>query len=623
MLDQQTNTFFELRPIKEIENYNFFVDDYQRGYKWTSLQVHDLLNDIDEFDKKQGIYCLQPVVAKERSSAEEIINEIFGHREKIYELIDGQQRMTTIYMILAAINGTNDLFSIAYCTRPESKNFLSNISNLPICVLDIELLKDSNKLEEAINLHWEKYIKSSDNIHFNNVDNYHFFMAYQVIHLWFSGKSSDLKKVFKDKILDYTNIIWYQVDKEDNSKKVFRNINSGKIQLTNAELIKALFLISCKDEINKELTDYKQNEIALEWDRIENALQNDEFWYFINKDPEKEEKATRIDFLFDVIKKKRLNEKDDYYSYRKYAEDFKLNHNLNWLEVKNHFERLLEWFEDRTLYHYIGFIISQGFSDIPTVLKLSENKGKKSFETAIVDIVRERFKIQKDNKPIYHLDNLHYKDAYAETRTVLLLLNIETYQKSDANFRFPFNRYKKENWTIEHIHAQNASLFTTNKELIDWSKDMLTLIEDIQRTIDKTDLKKVDTLKENLKHFDQEYIEEDISKGNKDLLKDISEELSLFLDMNLISNLALLDGNTNSSIGNKKFLDKRVEILKIDKLGWAEVKGEKRKAFIPICTKNAFLKYYTKKIDQMTYWGYQDRIDYKSAIEIQLNKYYQ
>lgn len=232
---------FRLRPLNEFVGYNFFVDDYQRGYKWTSIQVLDLLNDIDEFDKKQGIYCLQPVVAKERSSAEDVIKEIFGTQEKIYELIDGQQRMTTVFMILAAINGTNDLFSIAYCTRPESRNFLNRISDLPIGVLDIELLKDSSKLEDAINLHWEIYIKSSDNSHFNNVDNYHFFLAFQVIHLWFSGKNTDLKKVFKEKILDFTNVIWYLVDKKDNSKKVFRNINSGKIQLTNAELIKALF----------------------------------------------------------------------------------------------------------------------------------------------------------------------------------------------------------------------------------------------------------------------------------------------------------------------------------------------------------------------------------------------
>ena len=91
----------------------FFVDSYQRGYKWDEDQVKDLLNDINEFEtgKNGDFYCLQPVVVKEQS-------------DKI-ELIDGQQRMTTIFIILSFLQ--KEKFDIDYQTRRASSWFLSNI----------------------------------------------------------------------------------------------------------------------------------------------------------------------------------------------------------------------------------------------------------------------------------------------------------------------------------------------------------------------------------------------------------------------------------------------------------------------------------------------------------------
>ena len=53
---------------------------------------------------------------------------------------------------------------------------------------------------------------------------------------------------------------------------------------------------SYKDNDNKN---NKQFELASEWDFIEYSLQNDDFWYFINK--EKNEKSTRIEFIFGLL----------------------------------------------------------------------------------------------------------------------------------------------------------------------------------------------------------------------------------------------------------------------------------------------------------------------------------
>ena len=85
------NVILEAKPIGDIKG-NFFVPKYQRGYRWTESQVRTLMNDLWENCKQetQKEYCLQPVVVRKRGEAD-------------YELIDGQQRFTTILILLSYI----------------------------------------------------------------------------------------------------------------------------------------------------------------------------------------------------------------------------------------------------------------------------------------------------------------------------------------------------------------------------------------------------------------------------------------------------------------------------------------------------------------------------------------
>ena len=65
----------------------FYIPSYQRGYRWQKDQVYRLLDDIYTNGAKS--YCLQPVVVRK-------------HDDR-YELIDGQQRLTTLYILLKYI----------------------------------------------------------------------------------------------------------------------------------------------------------------------------------------------------------------------------------------------------------------------------------------------------------------------------------------------------------------------------------------------------------------------------------------------------------------------------------------------------------------------------------------
>lgn len=239
----------ELKSVNELLGMKFFIPSYQRGYRWTEQQVKDLLNDILEFSQKKKqeyeFYCLQPLVVKRKD--EDVLNSIKAATsiEEVetllkgsWEVIDGQQRLTTLFIILSVLE-EKSLYSIEYETRNDSKDFLKNI--------------DESKKNE-------------------NIDYYHIYQSKQTVTSWFNN-DEEKKAKFKNILLNSVKFIWYESVNED-PIKVFTRLNIGKISLTNAELIKALFLNRSNfGEKNSEHLKLRQQEIASERDNIEYTLQ--------------------------------------------------------------------------------------------------------------------------------------------------------------------------------------------------------------------------------------------------------------------------------------------------------------------------------------------------------------
>ena len=77
--------------IQEILDDIFYIPSYQRGYRWSIQQVKELLEDIEEFCEKgsNGIYCIQPLVV--------------NHNNEKWNVVDGQQRLTTISILLSCL----------------------------------------------------------------------------------------------------------------------------------------------------------------------------------------------------------------------------------------------------------------------------------------------------------------------------------------------------------------------------------------------------------------------------------------------------------------------------------------------------------------------------------------
>lgn len=220
------NNTLELKTINELRNHKFLIPAYQRGYRWTNIEISELLNDINSFTPRsidnqsdeRTWYCLQPIVVKK------------NHNE-CFEVIDGQQRLTTIYLILSYLNQDyleskrDKVFELDYETRPNSKKFLK----------DLEHIQETNN---------------------ENIDFYYISEAYQSISSWFEEKLQDNffdKSNFLSKFKFHSRVIWYESSEED-PISIFTRINIGKIPLTNSELIKALFLNSSNfNEQNNKL----------------------------------------------------------------------------------------------------------------------------------------------------------------------------------------------------------------------------------------------------------------------------------------------------------------------------------------------------------------------------------
>jgi len=425
------------KAIGELLEFNFFIPSYQRGFRWTERQVEDLLNDVWDFitktEKKYNEwYCLQPVVVK----------KINNH----YEVLDGQQRLTTIFLILKHlepfIESERKSFEIEYETR-NTENYNSKL-----------FLQSIDKNSET------KYLE--------NIDYFHIFQAYKKIKEWFQTKANQgynsISSKFITPFLESTKVIWYEVDSGKDAIEIFTRINMGKIPLTNAELIKALFLNSSNfQNSDTEKIRLRQLEIASEWDRIEYSLQNDELWYFINNS--ENELPTRIEYIFDIMKNIEGNQNgnDQYSTFRFFSEKFKSNTkdeiDKNWNEIKRTFQTIEEWFLDRELYHKVGFLITAG-EKITELLNNAQKRQKNDFKKFLDSKITEKVKCDNLKELEYGKDNLRIKN-------ILLLHNILTMLSNEnETSRFPFDRFKKKNGILNiFMQLQRKCLKTNSTEL--------------------------------------------------------------------------------------------------------------------------------------------------------------
>lgn len=609
----------ELRSVNELLGMKFYIPSYQRGYRWTEQQVKDLLNDINEFKPEKNKdtneetwYCLQPLVVRRMDENDSRL-EKGNDRIDWYEVIDGQQRLTTIFLTIHYFNEMwvgklkTLLPTIKYATRNDGFEFLK-------CL----------EINDDQNVHTQGKV-------FKDYIDYHFMkQAYKTIHDWAKEMGATFNNNdFQSKFIHRTKVIWYESVDED-PIKVFTRLNIGKISLTNAELIKALFLNRSNFHVsNDSHLKLRQQEIASEWDNIEYTLQNDEFWLFLHEDCYN--RPTRIDFIFDLIcEQKVLGEfgnigTDEYKTFRYFYEYFKSkSSNIEncWRIVKSYSQTFNEWFNDVELYHYIGYLIHQGEKMDELCKKWNEEKSKEDFIAKLKAFIKEKIRKCNDLNKQYEIDG---GQAKTTCKPLLLLHNIQTVvnqnnqlkskeeYKLPVFYKFPFHLFKKEKWDVEHIDSNTTNGLEKEKDQKEWLK----------YSVLGTELS--DGLKERIKAF--------INNDNgQESFESICREIEQYnrseswknpeQDKNKVWNFVLLDAGTNRGYGNSIFPAKRRCIIGKDQgkkysidEGTLEIKVEYGAiAFIPPVTKNVFLKYYNTSVDNLREWCESDAESYKLNI---------
>lgn len=612
----------KLKPVRDLLDANFFIPSYQRGYRWTARLVEDLLDDLYDlfFSGNEGFYCLQPLVIKRvRKYAEDDLLEEIKRRNTLleiksliqhnvsYEVIDGQQRLTTLYILLKVLNVDERIFSISYKTRLKSEEYLSKLGE-----------------SEAE----------------NNIDYYFINEAKKKIVNWLNKSNLDKSKFHKN-ILDRVQFIWYEVA-DDNPINVFTRLNLGKISLTNAELIKALFFNSSNFGKNgaEDVVQLRQREIAYEWDNIEQTLQNEEFWYFLNHS-KAEKSDTRIDFIFDLVaglKESDVGNYNQYNTFRYFYSAFQNSADkyeeftTQWEKIKKCFLMLCEWYNDSELYHYVGFWLDQPRNEVKELKEKWETAGNnklKFIEWLKEDIYNQLSGIlkkvtEKEEQPELEIDKRVF-------RPILLFHNIQSiinqyeqpdnkrlrYRLSPIN-RFPFYLYKLENWDIEHVNS-----LTDNKlEKLD---DQKTWLKNVKWFVDEQTQTEIEHFLQNAENSSQ--------PGGKQLLKfeELRSKCCLKTDnhweeyeKNSLGNYVLLDSSTNRSYKNQIFPVKRKIIMAIDSGIPNEFTGETvHRKFVPPCTKLVFMKYFSEKpntAEDINYWTKEDANWYLADIKKCLDK---
>ena len=513
------------KKIGEIVKNEYFVGSYQRGYRWDKDNVVCFLDDIFEgkipdkktlSDKRENcdcqelidyikdickkndtLYCIQPIVVKKSKDGK-------------YNVIDGQQRLTTIYIILQMLKHKVE----EYC--PNDENAWAS------CKMDLQSFMISyGSRVSSTNPKGDIYGLKNDSV----VDREYIKCAYENAENWYKKKEDEifgeltssqydkfsLIKIIIPIIRDKTVVIWDYTEendgdntkqdtdniKQDTEQDRFKTCNTGKLDLTDAELIKAIFMNPMnyrKDENDKSDASDIQILISEIWDSYENRLHEEDFWKFVpidNASKSKCENSSRMDIIFRIqagcCKKNIWENKDHglYWAIKEWMEEKLDDTNDNrskkekvlgcWRDICDLFDGLEELYKNNELYNLLYLYKkvqidnNKDLSNLYEKYKVILEKNKTDrVEEAKKLVVESLFKNPGENTKesiTRKVKETRYYDSGEKIRDILFAYNIALTDLDPSKNRFDFMRYEakpesdnlKRVWDIEHIYSTNEN----------------------------------------------------------------------------------------------------------------------------------------------------------------------
>lgn len=610
-----------LVPFSELKGKTYVIPFQQRGYKWTSSNVEELLCDLREFiedaNPQKCIYCLQPLA-------------IVSVGENRYTVLDGQQRLTTLYLLYKYLYGESpyefdyerDIDDDITMSRTTFLATVESISEEQASAkIDFFYIHNAYKHIDKVFMDWAKQSANSIEVAAVKVELAKHINMFKTLLEGNGGKS--------------LHVIWYEVvgDKEK-QHEIFSNLNSGKIHLTNTELIKALLLNSVSGLPSKE-----QNEAAAIFEQIERYMQNDNFWYMFNAS-ELRNGQTRMDFLFNLVAncKQSDYEIDARWSFRNYfSKPEKGSLYDKWKQVRHTFLRLKDMYDDIYCYHYIGFLTYNSNDNTLNSTKEFLALSRKSTHSEFVEKLKLEIKsiLRKRHDKI--TDYTYDKSKKKDLRLLFVMHNVETILQKYASLhgndklqlqtgfeRFPFELLHKQNWDIEHIASNTDADFKNPEDRESWLESIKADLGDKYPTDRMGDLELRYNKTKKKDDFNVLY-KTIMRKVDDDIADVIKEDGKDGKDKMQVGNITLLDSHTNRSYHNALFPRKRRYVIVANGLMDIEDNYEKNisKLYIPPCTLAVFTKAYNKGADlTLNAWTQPDADAYVADMEQKLSFYY-
>ena len=573
--------------IKKTFDNKYYIGPYQRSYKWSSLtrygQVPQMLYDIySAMCQDPGKeYYLQYITIK------------WDSMKEWYEVIDGQQRLTTLSLII-------------YLLYAEDHNF----ENIAKDKVEYSRHDNSNLFDRVVELANNESTEESDNA-IPNQDTYYLVKAARCIKRFLTLCKNDNKleafeKYLKEKVMLITN----EESSFVSAEEVFMNLNDNRVPLTSSYLIKGLLLTLAARHDDKREYNYKEiidQRVIMgrQWDEISSWISKkevahyffkqydgglDNFLNLVLKGIESKNEAGEKASVDEVLKKyldtlekvPKQNDVGELELFNKFNDVVKTPADaIKTLKlIKHYYRRLRGIYENNKLYNLMGYALFcesvDGYKrfDLSNVFNVSDVQLEQNLKHIILTAIPDL-----SNDDIRELCN--YSSSNYRLQNLLLSFCVFP-DGEDDKYRFDFVAYNREHWSFEHISPQNPK----NTVRID-KVAQSNVIEKIKNSSIKENKKK--ELIEKIRN------DESIESESVSLLYDPD------IDLDNMGNMALLSGRANSSLKNNPYIAKRSILFDMRNKG----------QFIPRHTIDIFNKVYHNESDpqfnfDLTKWNQRD-----------------
>ncbi|SEO65152.1 Protein of unknown function [Mucilaginibacter gossypiicola] len=566
---------------------------YQRGYKWEPRHIEKLLDDIDNFESEDGkFYCLQNITLVPNG--------------KHFNVVDGQQRLTTLTLILSYLSARGIVYNKVRFPENSIRKETNKFLNAMVTVEGVQFPE----------LSWDEFIREYED--YDHQDIGHLYRGYQAVVGWFKKYTvlrAGSETKFLDKLLNDVKFIINKVESTDSEEKIFGNLNSKRVPLDGADLIRAMLITRVAHEEGKKESDIKNivrvNErrvkIGWELDQINQWWSKTEvIAYFSSFKSAKSAEAGAgnklfnddlypINLLYLLFAEKRgkkeltleLIEENNNDALGLYKELLKLHYTLQ------------DWFAHKKIYHFLGYLFNhlpkRDWNFVDAWKLWDETDSRKEFIGELKNKIRESISIEDALVDFNDEETDWYKDRPEILVRSLILMDIIHSLKEDRE-NLPVVAFTKSNNDIEHIFPQTPEKVAAKKDFIDFLNKNVVRHGEIPF---------------DLSNFDKNKNNEDY----QELVDEFIDDHVASIRTNSIGNLVLLYSSLNRSIKNSTYSVKRGRIIQYFQEGH----------FIQPHTFQVFIRYFNDKNDQnfdVKHWTNNDIAANANFISHKINAFF-